>query len=389
MHDPRLQSIRLELQSHLEELEAELVSDGVGSDQASVQALERFGDVEQITAACAAVGLPWSLRVFPQIFAWTMFAIGVGFSVVVAIARQQVAGSMLEHWWWFALVMGTMGLAWHLARWMLDYLGLRSFERLFLVMAVALSLAFAITLILDVNDFEVVIHAGVLGVGLYVVLGLWWRWWSRRLIAFVVTAYVAAVVWSAMNQEPLLQFFGQMRCLYVKAPADLRLADAVSLCQAVRWSDGLLVPFYLIVVLAVPLSLWLVYRFVRCSAISWYRRVIMLLVAAVCLILPMMVHNVNQRGELDVIPWKREIYGVYADILGRRPEEKDIEFYAYTRSYQRMDKVRETLYASYERRLKIGLVYQEMLGREPTATELEEHLNDRMRIVDLYAHLSE
>lgn len=104
---------------------------------------------------------------------------------------------------------------------------------------------------------------------------------------------------------------------------------------------------------------------------------------------PLFAYDVNNLGELDVIRWKSDIVLAYNELLDRDPEEKDIVFYAQTRAYLDMDRVRAALNESEERRVVISAQYKEQLGRDATEEEIEQAIQESSSITELYAELEQ
>jgi hypothetical protein len=144
--------------------------------------------------------------------------------------------------------------------------------------------------------------------------------------------------------------------------------------------SGALFPAYLFLLLGIPF-LWLfVLQYVRNNGTRAYRKLSMSAVIVALPFMPLFVHDVNNYGELDILPWKADIYVAYAEILGRAPEQKDIDFYGMTRSYKQMEQVRDVLYRSAERRLKIDLLYREELHRSATEEEIDAYVESRSSV---------
>lgn len=365
--------IEAELQSHLNDLVDELVLEKkLSVEEARSQASQVFGDLNTHVQAVEKV-YPLS-RIFrfgigPTVVI-SFTALSVVFSLMYAIFENSIAGTRMEPallWWVF---VGIIGFALLLNQWIIEFHGLRTPRVLISSFLFTGMLALSITRVMDVNNFEEVIHAILIGVVVLAAAEIWWKKISilgRQLIAQV---FCAVVVWSVLVQQPLLGFVGQAQCLYVR-PGSIDLSGALNVCQQVPWMSTLLLPIYILAFIGIPYLLVLMYQYVTSRGTTVYRKIILTGFMLVLPIAPAFAHDINSLGQLDIIPWKREIFSAYREALGRKPQEKDIEFYAQTKAYTDMDHVRTVLFASYERSLKIRLVYVEELGREPTEEELQ------------------
>lgn len=196
---------------------------------------------------------------------------------------------------------------------------------------------------------------------------------QRQIILYSGVGLLILFAWREQGWLESSLFPG---CLYLQPDP---FTTAPNQCTQLSWVHPLL--FLIYIKLGFSISMIAHYGYilwVRSSVL--YRKVITTGAFVLMPITPFLMFGVNQSGTLDALPWKRDIYTAYVDILGRRPEQKDYDFYAQTRSYKHLSAVREVLYQSEERRLKIMLLYREILQREPSPDELDYYANSSLTI---------
>ncbi len=367
---------RDELDSHLQDCADELVKLGYEPDAALTEAKQRLGDPEQIAKQLAEVH-PW-LAAYADWIALILLLVGIiPLYLLHYFAASTLLGLVSDQlllWWWAGgLVLVTLLLV----KWQLSIISLA--RRLGLVVALSLGwfVATCVTIALDINNFETIIYNGLFGLSCIVVLLLFRKQFSlfyRQLFILVAVSLMIVFAWREAGLFEQ-QLFNQ--CLYL-LDSDLTTAPS-TLCHQVSPLSGYLWFIYALAALAIAhlsyyvLCLWK-------DGTHLYRKVLTTGLLVCLPITSFSISGVNSTGTLDVVPWKVDIYTAYVDILGRRPEDKDYQFYATTRSYEHMSEVRAVLYTSTERQEKIKLLYQEILLREPTTEELEQYTSSKQTI---------
>lgn len=387
------QRIDEELRSHIEDMVDDLVLQGVDRAQARKQALAAFGDMEQIKRdtlqyASSNVGLFTRLSTAQLLF--TIYVICFLILIILwGTIGHSLYGARLEPvllWWVF---IGITGLITLLVHWMQEYYGLQ--ERAFLTPIIFVLLAsLSLTNILDIDNFEVNVHAVLLGALFFIALNIFWGKISIRFKQYLLYGFSILTTWATLAEQPLFNFlsywFGQSRCLFIM-PSPVPLHGELAKCQQVTWTNVPLLSLYTLLLVGVPVILFFLAKYWTNSATRLWRKCVMTLACLALPLAPFAVNGINQFGALDVIPWKAGIYASYEEILGRDPEPKDLEFYAMTRSYLHMDRVREQLYISEERRIKIDLITQEVLHRHATPEEIQYFVDHRQSVQQIYDEL--
>lgn len=367
----REQDIRTELESHRADLRDEFLHSGMTVDQAEAKVAEVFGDLEECVQNTLVVQ-PHS-RAILHPFTWLMlfssastFFTGLAFLLLQGTAGQLAVEKALVWSSFFCLM--SLGLT--LSRFLLEYFGLKQVTVLYASLTLSLLMSFSLTGLLDLNNFEVTIHLIGLAVFLGIGLHIWWNKLSLQVKYLSLFAFSAVATFSALTERPLFQFLGELRCLFIQ-PTTTPLTGALATCQQLPLWHPVLLVLYAVVLGGGIYLLSILWKYIRNNATSLFKKIILTASVSSLGIAPMLLPDLNKFGEMDIIPWKIEIYEAYDEILGREPEIKDIQFYASSKAYLDMYRLKEVLYQSDERKLKIDLLYQEVLHRHATPEEVE------------------
>lgn len=362
-----------ELDSHIADLADELGSEA--------EARRRFGNVAAIGQQLSAIH-PW-LAAYGDwiVLGAILFAslpLYIGTTIFVNTIPGLIAERLLVWWWGLIVILGSIVLVkwqWQLTTPDKKIIILYALSTGWLISAV-------LTAILDINNFETTIYNALFS--LVVGTILWFMWSKLSLIQKKILLYgsVSLLLLFAWREEGWLETLIFPGCLYLKPDP---LITAPSQCTQLTW----LHPLVLLIYLTLTINVWFIvqycYKLWQYSSVL-YHKIITTGAFVLLPITPLVLSGVNQSGMLDALPWKRDIYTAYVDILGRRPEQKDYDFYAQTRSYQHLSEVREVLYASQERRIKIELLFQEV-GRTPTIEEIDYYADSVMTIAEIRSDL--
>lgn len=372
--------ILTELQSHIQERSEELRFKGLTPEKAQKQAAQEFGQLEtvyqQVKNIKGSAWLPW---LSPKaLLLWTYCFLTMALLAIYFGFKNQVAGTIFEplllYWAGFSIVGGTVIISY----WLIEFLGLGKHKTLWVTILFIALLNLPITAILDIDNFEVNVHAMFLGITLILLSKIFWPkltiWWQK----FIIYGYAIIATTSILREKPLFNFIGKARCLFL-TPDNVPLTGALASCQQVQPWSGMLIPVYLTLLIGVPYLFYFLIRYWLNKSTRLYRKIILSSSALGLIIVPMVVNGVNNYGQIDIVPRKAEIYQLYQEILQRDPTAEEIEFYAQTRAYQHLDRIRETLLNSEEYNINldqapwrptIEQIYWDILGRDPRTNEL-------------------
>lgn len=376
---------RDELDSHLLDCADDLVKLGYDQAAATAEAETKFGDRSQIEHDLQlihpwlAAGADWivlGLLVFTLLPLYLIYF----FSAVPTLV---IASEHLLLWWYGgAFIVGTLTLL----HWQFSIIPLTKRLSLRIALAMGWLVATCITVALDMNNFETIIYNALFAlIGLLLLellwkpLGLWYRQWFIYLV-------VSAMLMFAWREAGLFESSLFQHCLYVVDNNPYAVPSPT--CQYVSPWSGYFWFIYAALTVSISYSLYYLKQL-------WQRGTVLhrqLVTTGVFIVLPIVavsISGVNSTGSLDVVEWKDEIYQAYIDVLGRRPEDKDYQFYGTTRSYLHMSEVRAVLYQSAERRDKIKLLYEDILQREPTAEELDHYADSKLTINQILDELKQ
>lgn len=381
------QDIREELENHIQEMVFDLVEQGIEQAAAEQQARAAFGDVDTAVEATLEVDgeVRWVRR--PGLFALGIYvAMMCMLIAAMLVTAPGVVSSQIQVlllWWVFVGITAVVLTGIH---WVLQYTGMATMQGLRVSLLLILFTSLSITSVLDVDNFEVNVHAVLAAILVYIVAASIWKQVTVDMRRGIIFAFAALVVWTTLIEQPLFGFIGTARCLFLTADT-LSIVQVPAECVRVPFLSRATAPLIILLLVGVPYVGAFVWKYWGSQATAISRKVLFTAGVVAMPVTPFIVTDVNNYGELDVIPWKADIYAAYEEVLGRSPEEKDIEFYAQTRAYENMDAVREVLYNSRERRLKINLLYMHYLGRSATTEEVDKYVQNRSTIADIIQDL--
>ena len=359
----------------------DLVTQGLTPTAAQQQALQQFGDINTISQAVIKIHHPrfnwyWS----PQTILLLLFILsgGVIFTSTLFITTPLIHDVLLivKLWWYYlAIIIAGQLLNYRL----IQYFSLRRITSFITLILTNLVASASLTIVLDIDDFETNLDALILAIVLTGLIGYFWKHISMRWRA--VTLYIFSIIstLSILLNKPLWQGLYQARCFYI-TPDNIPLTGTLTSCTQVTWFSPLMLLILLCLVGGWLLVIYKLKNYWLNRGTKIWQRSFVAMFFLGTIIIPIKIHDINNQAELDIIPWKYRIDKVYLNILGRLPENKDVDFYATTRSFEHMSKVQDTLYKSNERRLKINQLYQQFLQRNATKAEIDNYVNNKKTI---------
>ena len=363
-----------ELDLHIADVAAELETLGYSQTEAIVEANKRFGDRTTIEQELNQLH-PWLSSYTDVTIALLLVCSIFPLHFIKNLTPTSLTGLISEQlivWWWLiAAITGTSLLL----AWMYEVIELPNRYSIILGAALITEVVLSITAIMDINNFETAIDNVIVIILVGILLSVIWPQLTLPLKRLSLVVLASVVITAAFYEH---QFFPMWHgnCQFILAD------EPLTTCQQIPWYSPNLWLVYiaglgsLVVVASYLNTLWH-------SQARWHRK---LITGLACLSLPLVAlaqPQVNTQGAVDVIPWKREIYDSYREILGRDPEQKDLEFYQSTYAYRQMHRIRKVLYASPERATKINLLFQDALGRAATPEELDYYMDSYFSVTDI------
>ncbi len=379
--------IRQELDAHIADMVDDLVLNGMDRVEANVLAQREFGDRQEIEAEVILIHkrlawLPWS----PISILSATYALLLAILVVITFAFfSSVEGTAIEVVTVWSIYGGVIGMGALMIFWLSEYFGWHTRAMIFVSAAVTMLMALSLTVIFDIDKFETTIHAAAFSALVMVIANFVWNSISVRFKQLIIYLQSIVILRSIITHDPLFSYIAKPGCWFVTQ--DSALTGALANCVQVYWWSPILIPVYLTGLISIGYLGYVFAKYVRAQVVSMYRKAGVTLGCIGLIIVPMFVHDINDQAWLDVLSKKPEIYQAYEDILDRQPTTSEMEFYATTRSYQHMNKIREVLFASDERKQKINLVYKEILSRKATDKEIAQHNADKDSIIDIHNQL--
>ncbi|MFA6475648.1 MAG: hypothetical protein WCV88_05660 [Patescibacteria group bacterium] len=371
-----------ELSSHVLDCADDLVKLGYDQAAALVEAKKRFGDEDKIVAELKTIH-PW-LAAYAD---WIVLGL-LAFSLLPLAASYYFASPYLSLvseqliiWWFTGSFVVLTGL---LVKWQLHIIPLTNRLSIYVAVSIGFFISSCINIALDINNFEVIVYNGLFGLVIILILELGRKPLNIYYKKTILLVCLSLMIIFAWRENGFLQDLIFPNCLFIvdNNPTTTQVAG----CTRISFFSIYLLFIYAFSLITLGfIGYYLVNLWKAGSGL--FRKVITTGVFVLLPLSAMSVSGVNSLGVLDVVPWKLEIYQTYVDILGRRPEQKDYDFYARTRSYEHMSQVRAVLYSSKERRVKIKDLFQTTLHRPPTKQELNYYANKSMTISEIQTEI--
>lgn len=366
--------IRAELDAHLADAEDAFIGDGLSRHEAKKRALAEFGDRASVEAQLVEIGVDRSIP-FGVLLGVVAYLV-----ILAVLTAAEVAGvgkgtplDILFLWW----LQAGVGIATFLpVVWMAQYFGMRSAKTPVTAFAFSFLVALSVTFVVDMNDFETLLHLAPLLFALCLLASRFWRSVPLAAQRATLMAAHAFAVFAAFANVRAFGFLRPESCLFLR-PSGVPLVGDLASCRQVTLPDPALLALGAVSLAFLALFVSSLVTFVRGAATAVGRKTAMLAFSVALPLAPLMTGNLNAYGQWDVLEWEPAIYAAYQDILGRNPQDKDIAFYAQTRSYLHMNRIRKVLAASKERRLVIDLAYKAAVGRPATVEEMAFHVDQR------------
>lgn len=372
-----------ELEAHVEDLTSNFIADGFLAKEARQRAQQAFGNINAIRSELVALRAPVTRMASIVVAVF----LSLGAVLWLAVWQAPTRFSSLEPIALLWLFLAVTGIVLVLQHWLIHSLGVRRLRILAPAFALPMLFNLSLTAIMDVDRLLVPLQTLGIGLAAIVMLRLAWRRLSFTIRRAVIFLFGFLAAWSALVLAPPFPFLHFAGCRYLTRDA-VPLAGALASCQQLSWFD------WRIVVLAIAGITGLA-ALIAAAKSTWpgkglqqLQKIALTVVCVLLPIFPLFVHDVNNYGRVDVVRWKPLIVQSYRDILGRDPQAKDLEFYALTRSYLNLERIRSVLYASTERRLKIDLLYRDAFGRPATEQEIDRYVNNRMGVEDITRELT-
>lgn len=376
--------IREELAGHMADIVEDLVAEGLSRAAAVKKAEAMFGDLDAIEQNVLALH---------RNFSWVRWnpvsMLAVGYLVLLLLlmvstygSYETVAGTYLEIvtvLWIYGAIVG-LGLV--LSYWLTDFFGWKTMKGFLISTVIVQLLALSLTIIFDVDKFEVNIHAIAFSTILLASGRILWPRLNIMMKQILVYGQVAVVLRSIILHEAIFSYIAKPGCWFI-TPDNVPLTGALSYCTQVTWSSPMLFPIYVTLLGGASYLGYFLWKVWQNRGTKLYRKIIISCSCAGMIIAPLTFQDLNNEARLDIIPSKAAIYNMYDETLGRAPTSAELEFYALTRSYEHMSKMQEVLMASEERRLKINLLYQAAQHREASDQEITEHNEQSQTISEI------
>ncbi|MEK7570076.1 MAG: permease prefix domain 1-containing protein [Patescibacteria group bacterium] len=377
----RPSNVRQELESHIADQADELVEQGIDREEALRQARLAFGDIKKCEQEVLAFNAT-RLLFTPMILAAVGAAVAICLSLGSWLRQYPLTGVLLQPVLLGAVYLGLFTLVTRALTWLLEYWSITSRTALWASLVFGVAVNMSLTLVNDLDDFLVPLHALALALLLLAVLQRHWRALPIFYKKIFIYGFSITATWSAIHGKAVFAFLYTQPCLYLTRDTT-PLTGALAACQQVPLAHPVLWPLYALGLVALVAGVRFLGRYWKNTGSYRSRKVALSVIFAALPLLPLAVHDVNNYGKVDVISWKPAIFQAYQDILGRNPQSKDITFYARTRAYTQLPRVREVLYQSVERTLVIEKIHQKILGRSASTAEINFFFEGRQTVEEI------
>lgn len=377
----RMSNVRQEFESHIADKADELVGQGVEREEALRQARQSFGNIEKYEREVLTLNGTQTFFT-PTRLATVGAVVAICLSLGTWLRQYPLTGVLFQPVLLGTVYLGLFAVVTRTLAWLLEYWGITSRTALWASLLFGVVVNMSLTLVNDLDNFLVPLHGVVLALLLLVALQRHWGALPIFVKKMFIYGFGIATTWSAIHGKALFAFLYTQPCLYLTRDTT-PLTGILATCRQVPLAHPALWPLYALTLIALFAGVRFLGRYWKNSSSRQYRKVALSVVFAALPLLPLTVHDVNNYGKVDVISWKPAIFQAYQEILGRDPEPKDITFYARTRAYTQLPRVREVLYQSVERTLVIDKLHREILGRSASAVEIVFFVEGRQAVEEI------
>lgn len=349
-----------ELRAHEEDLASEARGSGCSASESAARAQRRLGDVSAIRSraqeslfwrraliACASVAVCLSSVVY-------FFVTAQRLSVVLTLSALLL------------MQIGVACVAVIIARSIVHAYSANRLHGFVHASIFVLALASAEVCMLDIDHVEVIIVFAVLTACVLTAFFLHRQDPSIRSRFLLLYVLIGALFLSLLLSE----WFGWAEriplCLYVTPDSVI-----VPQCHLFVLSRVVTVALGCIMVVFVVSALITLRRVLKTRVLSGVQKWAAVAAILAVFFLPLFVRDLNNYGALSLLFAQPKITQAYHDVLGRNPQQKDLDFYALTGAYRHVDRIRSVLLTSEERRLKVQELYAHILHRAATQEEID------------------
>ncbi|MFA6027974.1 MAG: permease prefix domain 1-containing protein [Patescibacteria group bacterium] len=240
---------------------------------------------------------------------------------------------------------------------------------------------FIIVVFYDIDAIEIIMQNTLLLTPL-LALAFIGKKYSKQYLFRLEKIIFVIITLCTVAQKSVLSSLGSIKCLFITPDKLSSGASSFSSCQQLSFFSWNLLPFWLIAGASIGMLLFFLFNYLK-SKQNIINKIFIGLTSTAMIVCPIFLFDSNNYHKVEIINWQPEIIQAYRDILGRDPEEKDMAFYAEHETYLYMDRIKDTLYQSQEREIKINLIYQKILKRSPSEEELSRYIENRMSIKEI------
>lgn len=373
-----LPEIKEELDGHLFEATAFYLDQGETETIARKKAEADFGNREEIVKQI----LQENSHHYYYFLAASFFILCgllllIGF---IATFSERLINAFILKFFYFWLILLLLFLGYYFIK--LIFLKTRQGNTRAIISAFSFIYLFnlAIVIFYDIDGIEIVMQNTFLLAPLLLII-LFLKKYLHLYTTKIMQIIFLIITLITISQKSILGWAGTMRCLYV-TPDNVPLSDALASCQQIHlWNNGL-IPFWLIIIITIIYFFYFVINYLRNKEYI-KRKIFIGLTAFAMVIIPIFFYDSNNFHKIEMLNWQPQIITAYRDILGRDPEQKDLDYYSQTKAYLNLERIKTTLYNSSERRIKISLLYQKILKKEPTEFVIDYYVQNKMTIKEI------
>ena len=373
-----LPEIKEELDSHLADAADYYLTQGFSRLEAEKKAQAAFGSRAEITTQLLtenSANYYYFLAQAGFLLLGLLFLVGFFVSVKENLVNAYFLKLVYAWLIFFILLLGAK-----IIKSIINFWGPGSKRTIAAVFCFVYLFNLAIVIFYDIDAIELAMQNTLLLLILFVIIFFLKKYLSKALLKISQMLFIIITLFT-ISQRPILGWVGTVKCLYV-TPDDIPLSASLGTCQQVflwKWS---LWPLWLATLTAVFFFMYFIFQYLKSQQLIRQKAIVGITSTAM-IFFPLMFYDSNNFHRVEMVNWQPQIIRIYRDILGRDPEAKDLEFYASHQTYLYMQRIEDTLYASAERTIKIKLLFQKILNRQPSVTELNYYVENKLTITEI------
>lgn len=373
-----LPEINEELDSHLADAKFYYLEQGESETEAAKKAVADFGNRDKITKQLLQENI-----LHYYYFLATVIFLASGLLIIsgfIISHSEQLINAYFFKFIYVWLILLILFLGGKFIKIIVNFKGPNKISTVAATFSFIYLINLAIVIFYDIDAVEIIMQNTLLLVPLFIIFGLLQKYLINSLLKIQQILFVIITLFT-VSQRSILGWVSTIKCLYI-TPDNVGAPGDFPQCQQIVLWHWNLVPYWLIITVALIFFLYFIINYLQ-SRQPMKNKIFIGTISLAMVILPIFFYDSNNFHQVEMLNWQPQIIQAYRDVLGRDPEKKDLDFYSQHQVYMYLDKIKDTLYQSEERKIKINLLYEKILNRKATTEEINYYVNNKMTVEEI------